>query len=313
MAGGLALAAALPAPRPAVAGLLNQFFATPAKLTSPITPNDEFYLTSYRSPPTIRVEDWVLSVKGLVEKPFTLTYSELVARPTVSEIVTLECIGNGVAGEAIGTAEWAGASLKAILDEAGVSRTAFDVVFRAADGYSDSFPVERAMVGDVLVAHRMNGDLLPFAHGFPARIIVPGIYGMKNVQWLTEIELVDQDYQGYYEKKGWSNDATIKTMSRIDLPGHGETLHGRNHTIKGLALPVCEVSKALRSAPTTEKPGTLRDSNPSYRLMPGSFGTITGSSHPRTLHPDGPGEKWNGPTTAIARTRPVSRRCGRTA
>jgi len=105
-----------------------------------------------------------------------------------------------------------------------------------ADGYSDSFPVKRAMAGDVLVAYKMNGVSLPEAHGFPARIIVPGIYGMKHVQWLTEIELVDHDYQGYYQKQGWSDDAIVKTMSRIDLPGHGETIQGRDYTVRGLAF-----------------------------------------------------------------------------
>ena len=105
-----------------------------------------------------------------------------------------------------------------------------------ADGYSDNFPFKRAMAGDVLVAYKMNGVPLPDAHGFPARIIVPGIYGMKHVQWLTKIELVDHDYQGYYQKQGWSDDAIVKTMSRIDLPGHGETLRQRDYTVKGLAF-----------------------------------------------------------------------------
>ncbi len=95
--------------------------------------------------------------QGFGEIPVYLTYPELLERPAQSEIVTLECVGNGVAGEAIGTAEWEGVSLKTLLDEAGVSSQAYDVVFRAADGYSDSFTVEQAMAGNVLVAHTMNG------------------------------------------------------------------------------------------------------------------------------------------------------------
>jgi len=94
-------------------------------------------------PPDVRVENWPLTVKGLVKSPFSLTYRGLLERPTQSEIVTLECVGNGVAGEAIGTAEWEGVSLKTLLDEAGVSSKAYDVMFGAADGYSDSFTVER--------------------------------------------------------------------------------------------------------------------------------------------------------------------------
>ena len=144
--------------------------------------------------------------------------------------------GNTVAGEFISTAKWEGVPLKALLEEVGLSTNAYDVVFRAADDYSDSIRVERALAGDVLVAHTMNGVPLPQAHGFPAWIIVPGIKGMKSVQWLTEIELVEQDYQGYYQKKGWSDVAAVKTMSRIDLPGHGDTIQGREYTVRGLAF-----------------------------------------------------------------------------
>ena len=237
LAGGLVLTATLPRPRRSFGGMWSQVFGGSSRELSPITPNDEFYITSYRTPPFVLVEDWTLSIKGLVKSPLVLSYPQLLAHPAQSEIVTLECVGNGVAGEAIGTAEWEGASLKTLLDEAGVESTAYDVVFRAADGYSDSFRVERAMVGDVLIAYKMNGVTLPSGHGFPARIIVPGIYGMKHVQWLQEIELVPHDYKGYYQKNGWSDDATVKTMSSITDPQDGDTLpSGQSKTIKGFAF-----------------------------------------------------------------------------
>jgi len=224
-------------PVPAFAGLLDKVFGqTEAKPTTPITPNEEFYLTSYRSPPTIRVNDWSLSIKGLVERPVTLTYEQLIALPMVTEIVTLECVGNTVAGEFIGTAEWGGLSLRTLLEEAGASARGFELIFRAADGYSDSLRLDRAMAGDVLIAHKMNGVPLPQGHGFPARVIVPGHYGMKSVQWLTEIVVVDHDYKGYYQQKGWTDDAIVKTMSRIDLPGHGTTIPGLHHRVQGLAF-----------------------------------------------------------------------------
>ena len=190
--------------RPSSGGWLEQWFSWRAStLTSPITPNEEFYLTSYRSPPTVRIHEWSLSVRGLVERPMTLDYEQLCARPSVSHVVTLECVGNTVAGEYIGTARWEGCSLRSLLEEAGVRTDAVDVVFRAADEYSDSISLTRAMAGDVMVAFRMNGVALPQSHGFPARMIVPGHYGMKSVQWLTDIEAVDHDYKGYYARKGW--------------------------------------------------------------------------------------------------------------
>lgn len=229
------LTAAVPAP--GLAGLLDRVFGQhEAKATKPITPNDEFYITSYRSPPTIRLNEWSLSVKGLVDRPITLTYDQLIVKPTVSQIVTLECVGNTVAGEFLSTAAWEGVRLKQLLDDAGVKSGAYDVVFRAADGYSDSIRLERAMAGDVLIAHQMNGVPLPLGHGFPARIIVPGHYGMKSVQWLTEVEVVPEDYKGYYAQKGWTDEAIIKTTSRIDLPGHGSTVRGLTQRIEGLAF-----------------------------------------------------------------------------
>ncbi len=236
VAGGLALASTLPFPKSAAGGGLDKFFGVPARLTPAITPNEEFYATSYRSPPSVDMRNWELTLKGLVERSLTLSYLQLLARPGVAEIVTLECVGNRVAGDAVSTAVWEGASLKTLLAEAGINAKAHDVVFRAADGYSDSITVERALAGDVLVVYRMNGAPLPQGHGFPARIIVPGVYGMKSVQWLTEIELVEQDYQGYYQKQGWSDEATVKTMSRIDLPGHGDRIPAGSYDVKGLAF-----------------------------------------------------------------------------
>jgi len=236
---GLGAAAFLSLYRPfhAGAGFLERVFGQQArKPTAPITPNEDFYVTSYRSPPTIRLHSWSLSLKGLVERPITLTYEELLQAPAVSRIVTLECVGNTVGGEFISTAEWTGVPLRSLLEESGISPDAYDVVFRAADGFSDSIRVDRAMLGDVIIAHQMNGVPLPEGHGFPARAIVPGHYGMKSVQWLTEIEVVAQDYKGYYQQKGWTEDAIVKTMSRIDVPGHGSTLKGLAQKVEGIAF-----------------------------------------------------------------------------
>lgn len=224
-------------PETALPALLESLFSRPpSKLTPAITPNDQFYVTSYRSPPAIRIHEWSLRVDGLVRTPLTLPYNDLLARPRVSQIVTLECVGNTVGGEFIGTAEWSGIPVRTLLEEAGADPAAYDVIIRAADGYSDSIPLKRALAGDVLLAHHMNGLPLPQAHGFPIRLIVPGCYGMKSVQWLTSIEVAATDYKGYYAQKGWTDDATVKTTSRIDRPGHGETLAGRSHRIEGLAF-----------------------------------------------------------------------------
>ena len=228
--------ASLSRPAQAWAGLLDRLLSARPSERLPITPNEQFYLTSYRSPPDVRVAEWSLHVKGAVERPILLTYEQLLARPTVKEIVTLECVGNGLAADAISTAEWEGVRLRDLLQEAGLSSDAVDVVFHAADGYSDGLRVSRAMGEDVLVAVKMNGVPLPRAHGFPARIIVPGVYGMKHVQWLTAIEAVTSDYQGYYQRQGWSDEAIIKTSSHIDWPTRGESVRGPEVLVSGYAF-----------------------------------------------------------------------------
>ena len=234
---GVVAATTLPFTTRSLAGMWSQVFGSSSRKVSPITPNEEFYITSYRTPPFITAENWTLFIKGLVKTPMSITYTQLLSRHQVSRIVTLECVGNGVAGEAIGTAKWSGVPLKAILEESEVGSKGYDVVFRAADGYSDSLSLDQAMDGDVLIAHHMNDETLPSGHGFPARIIVPGVYGMKHVQWLSEIEVVAKDYLGYYQQKGWSDDAIVKTMSWISDPQDGDTLPiGKRITIQGYAF-----------------------------------------------------------------------------
>jgi len=122
---GIGLASFIPQPRQSLAGMWSQLFREPKREISPITPNDEFYITSYRTPPFVPAEQWALSVRGQVNNPFTFTYPQLLAQPAVSEIVTLECVGNGVAGEAISTAEWEGVRLKILLDRAGIRTQAY--------------------------------------------------------------------------------------------------------------------------------------------------------------------------------------------
>ena len=120
--------------------------------------------------------------------------------------------------------------------EAGFDPKAFDLVLRGADGYSDSFPLSRALEDDVLLAVKMNGVPLPPDHGYPARVIVPGIYGMKNVKWLTGLELVPHDYKGHWQQQSWSDTALVKLSSRIDVPGDRELITTPRYAVKGIAF-----------------------------------------------------------------------------
>lgn len=207
------------------------------RLPSEVTPNAEFYLVSKNVvDPAVKAEGWRLSVGGLVERPFELSYEELKALPAVEQYTTLECISNEVGGDLISNALWKGVPLKALLEQAGLKDGVVDIVLRAADDYTDSIPLEKAMHPGTLVAWEMNGEPLPQRHGFPARLIVPGIYGMKNVKWLTAVEAVAEDYRGFWERQGWDDVATVKTMSRIDVPEMGSTLALGAVTVGGIAF-----------------------------------------------------------------------------
>ncbi|HEY3228074.1 MAG TPA: molybdopterin-dependent oxidoreductase, partial [Roseiflexaceae bacterium] len=167
--------------------------------------------------PRVDASQWRLVIKGMVDRPISLSYDDLRALPRVEQTSTLTCISNEVGGDLIGNITWSGPRLRDLLQQAGVQSRAVDVVLRSSSSaYSDSIPIERALNPQNLIAFGMNGMTLAIDHGFPARLIVPGIYGMKNVKWLDEIEVVGEDYQGFWEVRGWDDRAIVKTQSVID-------------------------------------------------------------------------------------------------
>jgi DMSO/TMAO reductase YedYZ molybdopterin-dependent catalytic subunit len=202
-----------------------------------ITPNNEFYITTYSDRvPAVNPKTFNLRIEGLVEKPFALTLAKLEAMKDTTEFVTLQCIGNPVGGDAISNALWDGVRLRTIIEKALPKKGIVKVAFYADDGYSDSIPYPLALSDDVFLAFRMNGEPLPAVHGYPLRAIVPGIYGMKHVKWLAKIELVNYDYQGYWEKRGWSDEAVIPVKSQILMPMDGKRIPSGNYVIGGVAF-----------------------------------------------------------------------------
>ena len=182
------------------------------------TPNHDFYVTSYGSTPIVDASRWSLKIHGLVRRPLTLTYADITRMPLIRQLLTLECIGNPPDGNAIGNAEWTGLNLKPLLDRAGVKPNAVYAAMRAADGYYTGIPIAELMRDENWLVYRMNGEPLPPEHGFPLRIFIPGKYGMKQPKWLTEIELVDRPFIGYWEARGWSNEAWRKVNSGFFYP-----------------------------------------------------------------------------------------------
>jgi DMSO/TMAO reductase YedYZ molybdopterin-dependent catalytic subunit len=233
-AAGLALIL-FPCPARAVTLLQKKFLALPEKNTPFITPNDQFYNVQYAGHQTVDVKTWSLQITGRVARPLRLRYEDILKRPAIERMVTLSCIDNVVAGELISNAVWKGINLRTLIEEAEPLPSVVDVAFYGADLYSDSISLDRAMNYDVFLAYAMNGETLPKRNGFPLRAVVPGLYGIKNVKWLTKIELVDEDYKGYWQQKGWTDDAFIKVSSRIDAPGPYNTVVGET-TFRGIAF-----------------------------------------------------------------------------
>lgn len=215
----VAPASPLPLPSP------DGFPAVPG-LSTEITSVDSHYEVDINLvPPIVQADSWRLKVGGLVTTPLEIGFAELQSRfEVVEEYQTLSCISNEVGGNLVGHSLWGGVRLRDVLAAAGVDRSAIDVVFRAADGYSDSIPLDVALDPQVLLAVSQNREPLTQRHGFPCRIRVPKIFGMKNVKWITGIEVVDEDYRGYWMDRGWSDEAEVRTSSRMDVPVSGTSV-----------------------------------------------------------------------------------------
>lgn len=221
-------------PPPPAAASLDVAGITPLHV-----PNDRFFrIDTALSVPRVDPARWRLRVHGMVDRELELTFDELLARPFTEQDVTIACVSNEVGGNLIGNARWLGTSLADLLDEAGVDPAATQVVGRSIDGWTAGFPTS-IVTGrrDSLIAVGMNGEPLPPRHGFPARLIVPGLFGyVSATKWLTEIELTTWEaFDAYWVPRGWSKEGPIKTQSRIDVPAPGARLEPGANVIAGVA------------------------------------------------------------------------------
>ncbi|MCL4540879.1 MAG: molybdopterin-dependent oxidoreductase [Chloroflexi bacterium] len=213
-----------------------------------VTPNASFYLVSKDlGTPHIATQGWQLTVDGLVRKPLHLTYEQLIQLPAVEEYVTLECISNTVGGPLISNARWKGVRLSTLLDQAGAEAGGF-VLFRSVDGYTESLPMAEARQPMTLVAYQMNGAPLPAGHGFPARVVVPGHYGMKSPKWLATITVSHTDRPGFWEQQGWNEAAVVRTNTRIVLPLDQTHVRLGPVTIAGVAFAGTRGIRAVQVA-----------------------------------------------------------------
>lgn len=207
-------------------------------ISTPVTPVDEFYVVSKNfADPIVDGRTWKLRVGGMADNALALTLDDVRALPATTEYVTLECISNNVGGPQISTGSFTGVSLAHLVEMASPQARAGWVAFSARDGYTESLSLADVRAQpEILVAYDLNGSPIPTAHGYPARILIPGRYGMKGPKWLDTITLTDQEAHGYWEQQGWDHNAVVKTMSRFDAPQDGDIVKLGPLDIGGVAF-----------------------------------------------------------------------------
>ena len=230
----------IPAPLEAVPALTADQILTAPGLTPIVVPNGDFYrIDTALLVPRVDPATWKLDVTGMVDHPLSFTYDELLAMPLYEQYVTISCVSNRVGGDLVGNALWTGVRLKDVLAAAGVQTAATQIVGRSVDGFTVGFPTAWAMAPErePMIAVGMNREPLPAAHGFPARLIVPGLYGyVSATKWLASIELTTREaVDGYWVPLGWAKDAPILTQSRIDVPATGAAVTPGAVDIAGVA------------------------------------------------------------------------------
>ena len=213
------------------------------KFITPISPSDEFYLIDTAlQKPQVDPSSWTLTIDGeYVDTPVTYTFDELMARPMVDREVTLSCVSNPVGGNLVGNARWSGIMLTDLLEEAGVqdpTNKEHQVFSRSVDGFTCGFPLPLAYDGrTAMLALKMNGEPLPIIHGFPARLVIAGLYGyVSATKWVETISITDwTGVDGFWMPRGWSKEGPVKTQSRIDLPQNRSQFEAGPQTLGGIA------------------------------------------------------------------------------
>jgi DMSO/TMAO reductase YedYZ molybdopterin-dependent catalytic subunit len=231
------LAAARVAPAPPVppGADLAAFGASPI-----VTPNADFYrIDTALRVPALETADWTIRVHGMVDRELTLSFAELLARPLVEQTVTLTCVSNEVGGNLVSTARFVGVALRDLLRDAGVRDGADQLLSTSVDGWTAGTPTAVVLEPDrgALLAVGMNGEALPREHGFPVRMVVPGLYGyVSATKWLVDLELTTfAAHESYWVQRGWARRAPVKTQSRIDSPGQSAEVPAGRLSVAGTA------------------------------------------------------------------------------
>jgi DMSO/TMAO reductase YedYZ molybdopterin-dependent catalytic subunit len=229
----------IPTPASPATGSTSAFHPPVPGLEPFFTPNDAFYrVDTALLVPSVSAQDWSLLIHGMVDRELVLDYEQLLARPLIERDITLNCVSNRVGGPYIGNARWIGVPLRDLLREVGVHPAANQIVTRSVDGFTVGTPTAVVTDGrDAMLAVAMNGEPLPLAHGFPVRMLVPGLYGyVSATKWIADMELATFDaFDAYWVQRGWAQQAPVKISSRIDTPRAGARLAAGTTPVAGIA------------------------------------------------------------------------------
>lgn len=236
---GTAVTAAPPSPLPT--GGFDSIPGLSPRIV-PISPQDEFYLIDTAlQKPQVSLSDWSLTVDGFVDNETTFSYDDLASMDQIEREVTLSCVSNPVGGELVGNALWRGVALTDVLDAAGIrdpQDMTTQIFSRSVDGWTCGFPTPLAYDGrTAMIALEMNGEPLPVIHGFPARLVIAGLYGyVSATKWIEQISITDwDDVDGFWIPRGWSKEGPVKTQSRIDVPTSGARIAPGPTVLAGVA------------------------------------------------------------------------------
>ncbi len=273
-----------------------------ADLSPLITPNDRFYkIDTALSVPIVDLETWELRIDGMVDRPFSMTFDDLLEMPMVERYVTLACVSNDVGGSLVGNALWQGVPLRDVLERAGVQEGADQVVGRSVDKFTVGFPTAAVFDGrDALVAVGMNGEPLPHDHGFPARLVVAGLYGyVSATKWLEEIELTTWDgFDAFWIPRGWAKEGPIKTQCRVDVPKRAQNVPAGIVKVAGVAWApgrgISRVEVQIDDGPWEEATLAASLDDNSWRQWVYEWDATPGRHEVRARATDGTGETQTG-------------------
>lgn len=274
-----------------------------------ITPNNSFYrIDTALVVPRLTAESWRMSVAGMVDNPLELDFNQLLSYPLITETVTLSCVSNPIGGSLVGNAVWEGVRLADVLEDAGVQPGASQISGRSVDNWASGFPTELAYDGRVaMIAVAMNGDPLPVLHGFPARLVISGLYGyVSATKWLREIYLTTwEDFDSYWVPRGWSKRGPVKTQSRIDVPrGNDPRVPAGEVAVAGVAWAphrsISRVEVQIDEEPWAEASLSRELASSSWRQWVYNWQATPGRHTIRVRATDGTGE-----TQTSRRTSPA--------